>query len=957
MLTLSSNESKMAPNAEEDLLVTIPRNNGPHSTKQRQRPPTYNAEDYAITLRRWGRRALGGKSLDTSNGQSTLPSSCTSLSSGYASTNPGEMTLRQFTSVTELLNKLRADLRLAFPSFVQEFASPPADGISLLLETLRSVQLSQSTPPSATGSSRRPRARRAALDELGCVECLAACTERCPDAARILAQVQPGLLALAVCLTSSLNRTRVLALQLLTRVCATSGGHAAVSEAVSTLRLRYGEGGRFRFLAGALLAPKAAPALRLAGVSFLNAFIGSAPRTQAKLYIQAETCEAGLEPRILQEWLRQPDPAADAYDEHDETGGRPLGELLREEVGKWSRHCVDVDALQLRARIAEESCRALTKKVAVLQRQLQILQLERMNEHNPRVDVDKKISSSAEDEGISFSERSSSPVDPKPRRATNNNQMDNDQETTIDDVIEELRIIVKDAEEELHDWNQLSSKNNAPRSGLFSEEAAPSTKGIKNGLPSKARVCLRNSEENARLDRDLKKTSLKILVPGAKIKNRDILDVDIEARNGHEDEDKESVIVPAIIHPQPPRRAAGSCQLLLSHRYQTADHHYPQDIDHHQGIMIEACVDSDPDEQDLLLMARDNVDDEDDDDIIDDGSDSLLSASRLDNNYHHCQQDGRRRHQSRRSLDTSATAELKLESLADFEISESVFDELRVAKRSSSHPRAAEPGNNNSVRPLHPRCSNTVQRRTERRKYLRRCQSQDHIREPRQADESTCSLKSLRGSGRVVLEQIRKFESLNGLEERDQQPVLRRSESFHQTRLSPTPQAGGEGRERHQRSMTKSLDRIDEARSSHAGKNVEKRRKLSASDERHKDDRRRKQRSVADDYAKRKYRVAEDAKYTSFFDGSGGKKQSSGRDYRQPSDPKIFANRAHDVLGFGKNRFNAGKYSGSSGAHHALQTPPQQFHASKLAPRHATSSSSTALNARNKVTDVVSGLY
>lgn len=79
------------------------------SLQERLRPPTYNAEDYAIALRRWGRRPLGS----VQDSQGTLPST-TSSSSGYAS-GSGEMTLRQFTSVSELLNKLRADLRLAFP--------------------------------------------------------------------------------------------------------------------------------------------------------------------------------------------------------------------------------------------------------------------------------------------------------------------------------------------------------------------------------------------------------------------------------------------------------------------------------------------------------------------------------------------------------------------------------------------------------------------------------------------------------------------------------------------------------------------------------------------------------------------------------------------------------------------------------------------------------------------------
>lgn len=88
------------------------------------------------------------------------------------------------------------------------------------------------------------------------------------------------------CISCNHTDINLTCLQLLTKVCQAPGGHAAVSEAVSTLRLKYGEGGRFRFLAGALLAPRAATALRVAGLSFLNAFLRSAPRTQTKLYIQ-----------------------------------------------------------------------------------------------------------------------------------------------------------------------------------------------------------------------------------------------------------------------------------------------------------------------------------------------------------------------------------------------------------------------------------------------------------------------------------------------------------------------------------------------------------------------------------------------------------------------------------------------------------------------------------------------
>ncbi|XP_012262509.2 uncharacterized protein LOC105689797 isoform X1 [Athalia rosae] len=647
-------ESEMAPNAEEELLAVKPW--GPQPEKQeRLRPPTYNAEDYAVALRRWGRRpvlsssssgsaATSGGSAETQNG--TLPST-TSSSSGYAS-GSGEMTLRQFTSVSELLNKLRADLRLAFPSFVQEFASSPADGITLLLETLRGVQLAQNLPPSGqTGP--RIGTRRAALDELGCVECLAACGERCADAPRLLIEAQPGLLALAVCLTSSLNRSRVLALQLLTRVCQAPGGHAAVSEAVSTLRLRYGEGGRFRFLAGALLAPSAAIVLRVAGVSFLNAFIKSAPRAQAKLYIQAEACEAGLEPKILQEWLTEMDSSVE----------ESLSDLLRKEVHRWTRNCVDVEALQKRAARAEETCRMLGKKILSLQSQIENLQVENMNGYNSSHDrskssnfrtanfreakIPQKSSSNADDEGISSSERSSTPEELK-RDDQGNLKLsgvDNDQETTIDDVIEELRIIVKDAEEEYEDKNTvqmrkeiLSAKNSDPKpfrgsiantcttydicgdknssrpkplghpktskysqgSGRTMTSCTESTQrcnqtpvtyfGNRNADPegynsSDSSATRKLSSNHSIISKSSTDGSLKITIKGPDI---------------------EEAIVPAILHPQPPKRSPPCLTAILAARN---------------------CAFADQEE--VYNSPGDEVEEE----TLGDGSDSLLSASRL----------------------------------------------------------------------------------------------------------------------------------------------------------------------------------------------------------------------------------------------------------------------------------------------------------------------------------------
>ncbi|XP_011158411.2 uncharacterized protein LOC105194961 isoform X2 [Solenopsis invicta] len=818
----------MAPNAEEELLVVKPW--GPQPEKERLRPPTYNAEDYAIALRRWGRRPLG----TVQDSQGTLPST-TSSSSGYAS-GSGEMTLRQFTSVSELLNKLRADLRLAFPSFVQEFASPPADGITLLLETLRGVQLAQSSPPSSGQTGPRIGTRRAALDELGCVECLAACGERCADAPRLLVQAQPGLLALAVCLTSSLNRSRVLALQLLTKVCQAPGGHAAVSEAVSTLRLKYGEGGRFRFLAGALLAPRAAIALRVAGVSFLNAFLKSAPRTQTKLYIQAEACEAGLEPQVLQEWLRE-------FDGREEDA---LTDLLHKEVQKWTHNCVDVDALQRRVTRAEETCRILSKKVSLLQMQLEKrndCNLEERDKSAPMILIaakSPKVSSNAEDEGISSSERSSSPEDTKHQARINRQKaspaQSNDQETTIDDVIEELRIIVKDAEEEFSDKTQeLNHRANNDQETVHNEQD-------KNKLyRSNSKISLNNSESYMydKISKRDQYTDLKLKSnTGSNAFHNQIKDEQVTYFGNDQDystdsdgakrlnpdgprktskssmegsvkivvkgPDVEEAIVPAILHPQPPRRAPPCLSAIMAARHcDFADH----------------------------AEMYNSHDEEVEEETLGDGSDSLLSASKLKYNSKHQIYDGQMRNvnedhfQKQTKSDTiligSNHIDIKLrksfddlrhfgddtkdrKTLRSYEISKSKIMDVKpinrqidVYRQFDLIPKGFETSSGRSADQRTIRHSSKYRSEIEKRKYLRRSASHDYL-------ESNVSSPQSRRSGSRVECRIRKFESLNSFDEhrslqnyersndsenlkQEQESLLidssrfkmRRSESFH----------------------------------------------------------------------------------------------------------------------------------------------------------------------------------
>ncbi|KAJ6647128.1 Formin-like protein 1, partial [Pseudolycoriella hygida] len=479
--------------------------------KENQRPPNYHAEDYVVSLKKFSTKTSSGKLANTSiyDTPETVPDiktidRHTSLSD-YKSPIPSppetecEMSLRQFSSITELLNKLRSDLRAAFPSFVQEFVSTPMDGVTLLLDVLRSIQLSQttniiSTPPSPANTIQRNSQayqRRALLDELACLQCLTLCATRSPEAGVRLGTSSVGLLPLAASATGQGLRSRILALQLLTVACdkttlahgsqnSVRCGHTSVSEAFSTLRLRTAEPVRFRLLTGMLNSGGGSGELQSYGLKFINTFLESTEDSQNRLYLQAELFQAGFDPISMTKAI---------------STSSPWLEKIRAEVKHFEDNKIDVDKLIIQSREADR----IRSQMVVLERRVQILQEEktvltglqdRLQErcaelqreifriqgaHNqdsykniekrpvalPRhVPPDSKIGSSEhDDEGISSSETGQS-LSPEPHmyNAINNQQnrrhngtedFEDANDTTIEDVIDELQNIVNDAEREV----------------------------------------------------------------------------------------------------------------------------------------------------------------------------------------------------------------------------------------------------------------------------------------------------------------------------------------------------------------------------------------------------------------------------------------------------------------------------------------------------------------------------
>ncbi|XP_030745278.1 uncharacterized protein LOC115874313 [Sitophilus oryzae] len=457
-------------------------------SKDKQRPPIYNPEDYAIMLKKWGKKSSNGglMSLYSNSSTSDVESTRSQGNAFRDYRNPmlasagSEMTLRQFGTVSELLAKLKSDMKLAFPSFIQEFVADPLDGVSLLLDLLRAIQVGQSNtvihgPPGSTGTvGKIPPSlqRRALLDELSCLQCLLNCCIRYKESLRKLISSSAGLFTVAVCIMSNVNKSRIIALQLLAKACDPSiGGHSAVSEAMSTLRLRFGEPVRFRFLVGMLTSTGGQKELIASGLKFLNKFLDTAASNQKRLYIQAELDQAGFDMDIIKKNVQNCDGV----------------EAIMEEVQYWEKRNINIESLMSRLESYKKDNTILKERVNKLERQVKLLQDEkgiltcveknlkdRCSElqseirslRSTKSSYTKRIQESTpnDDEGISSSERSLTPEDDINRELIFDTYSiqspahkmkrsaycidDDDEETTIDEVIEELKNIINDAETE-----------------------------------------------------------------------------------------------------------------------------------------------------------------------------------------------------------------------------------------------------------------------------------------------------------------------------------------------------------------------------------------------------------------------------------------------------------------------------------------------------------------------------
>ncbi|XP_068205866.1 serine-rich adhesin for platelets isoform X4 [Palaemon carinicauda] len=312
-MRVSEDEGQVDP---ED--ATLP---APH-----HRPPIYNPEDYAHSLAKYARmsnlytpdipkeKKSRGREKEKSVGRVEVPQ---------------EMSLKQFSSLAELLRKLREDLKMAYLSFVKEFVRDPNDGVTLLLDVLKMIQLSQTDlNGSANTREQQIALRRALIDEHESLSCLRYCL-RSTDSALKLAHYHHGLYTLAVATMSNLARSRTLSLQLLTRACLTSSaGHRQVVEALATLRLRFAEPVKCKFLVAMMLSHPH-PSFQVWSLRFINALMSSTTSLREKIYIQEEMAEAGFDAQALRKIIER-------------SGSDHLQQQALAELDRWSSAYIDI---------------------------------------------------------------------------------------------------------------------------------------------------------------------------------------------------------------------------------------------------------------------------------------------------------------------------------------------------------------------------------------------------------------------------------------------------------------------------------------------------------------------------------------------------------------------------------------------------------------------------------------
>ncbi|MPC47394.1 hypothetical protein E2C01_041139 [Portunus trituberculatus] len=144
-------------------------------------------------------------------------------------------------------------------------------------------------------------------------------------------------------------------------------GHRQVVEALATLRLRFAEPVKCKFLVSMMLSHPH-PSFQVWGLRFVNALLASTATLRERVYLQEELTEAGFDPAALKKVIER-------------SGSDHLQQLAGAELGRWAEGYVDVTAF-------DRELKGLKNSNTTLQEELQKLReanMVRMTEGRGRV--------------------------------------------------------------------------------------------------------------------------------------------------------------------------------------------------------------------------------------------------------------------------------------------------------------------------------------------------------------------------------------------------------------------------------------------------------------------------------------------------------------------------------------------------------------------------------------------
>ncbi|GAB6020733.1 hypothetical protein CHUAL_003397 [Chamberlinius hualienensis] len=345
-------------------------------------PPMYRPEEYIFHLRKWfadsGIQTTDNRERDKKPGKD-----------GHEVNNVS-IVLTELLDISELLRNLKFDLKLAHAGFVAEFIREPNNGVFLLLDFLKVTQLNVSNDKreennnntnnnnnnshhhsnqSAGGTllkNRPQQTKKMLADEYECLLSLKHAT-RYSETMKYIMDHPSGVFLAASCAHSNFMKSRVVALELLIKACEFGpDGHNHVQKAMSTLRLRFGEPVRFKFLVGMLSSPgNKSLTFQAYCLSFLNKMLETSQNICKRVYLQCEIDEAGLDMKLLQKFTDYRD-----YADH-----KAYVEAFR----AWKRNYVDIESLVMISRRLTADNKLLRTEVEKLRESTKKLEEDKMS--------------------------------------------------------------------------------------------------------------------------------------------------------------------------------------------------------------------------------------------------------------------------------------------------------------------------------------------------------------------------------------------------------------------------------------------------------------------------------------------------------------------------------------------------------------------------------------------------